>query len=78
MNLVADCGALKLTLLDDERHILVFAAGQSLLCDDSGDAFMTYVAGQLAGTLTEVLERGIEGLAEAEETEGDANRIVGL
>ena len=39
---------------------------------------MTYVAGQLAGTLTEVLERGIEGLAEAEEMESDANRIVGL
>ncbi|MDE2688500.1 MAG: hypothetical protein OXI16_13535 [Chloroflexota bacterium] len=70
LNLIADCRALKLTLPDDERHILVFPDGSNLFYDDTSDAVMAHSAKELVWELMDILDREIAGAAAAKRETG--------
>ena len=56
LDLLAECGALKLTLPDDERRYLVFRDGSFIFYDDGADSIMVHAAQEWSGVLKQLVE----------------------
>ena len=76
LNLQGECGAVKLSLPDDERHFLMFRDGSFIFYDDGGDSIMTHSAHELTGVLRQLVETELEYLSDAQATWVDTQKDI--